>query len=69
MDKLIAPMVSGIFAGDPETMSLNSCFPRIAELEREYGGLIRAMVMLARKKKKRWPRGRWFPAPPDRGAF
>lgn len=51
-DKLIAPMVSGIFAGDPETMSLVSCFPRIAELEREYGGLIRAMIMLAKKKKR-----------------
>jgi oxygen-dependent protoporphyrinogen oxidase len=45
-------MVSGIFAGDPETMSLVSCFPRIAELEREYGGLIKAMIMLAKKKKK-----------------
>ncbi len=52
LDKLIAPMVSGIFAGDPETMSLVSCFPRIAELEREYGGLIRAMIMLAKQKKK-----------------
>ncbi len=52
LDKLIAPMVSGIFAGDPETMSLVSCFPRIAELEREYGGLIKAMIMLAKKKKK-----------------
>jgi protoporphyrinogen/coproporphyrinogen III oxidase len=52
LDKLIAPMVSGIFAGDPETMSLVSCFPRIAELEREYGGLVRAMIMLARKKKR-----------------
>jgi oxygen-dependent protoporphyrinogen oxidase len=51
LDKLIAPMVSGIFAGDPETMSLVSCFPRIAELEREYGGLIRAMIMLGKKKK------------------
>ena len=52
LDKLIAPMVSGIFAGDPETMSLVSCFPRIAELEREYGGLVRAMIMLVKKKKK-----------------
>jgi oxygen-dependent protoporphyrinogen oxidase len=52
LDKLIAPMVSGIFAGDPETMSLVSCFPRIAELEQEYGGLIRAMIMLAKKKKR-----------------
>jgi oxygen-dependent protoporphyrinogen oxidase len=50
--KLIAPMVSGIFAGDPETMSLKSCFPRIAELEAEYGGLIKAMIRLAKKKKQ-----------------
>ena len=50
--KLIGPMVSGIFAGDPETMSLKSCFPRIAELEREYGGLIWAMLKLAKQKKK-----------------
>jgi len=52
LDKLIAPMVSGIFAGDPETMSLESCFPRIAELERDYGGLVRAMIMLAKKKRR-----------------
>ncbi len=51
LNKLIAPMVSGIFAGDPETMSLKSCFGRIYELEQEYGGLIRAMIMLAKKKK------------------
>lgn len=51
LDKLIAPMVSGIFAGDPETMSLQSCFPRIHQLEQDYGGLIRAMVKLARQKK------------------
>ena len=51
LNKLIAPMVSGIFAGDPETMSLKSCFPRIAELEDQYGGLIKAMIRLAKQKK------------------
>jgi oxygen-dependent protoporphyrinogen oxidase len=51
LDKLIAPMVAGIFAGDPETMSLKSCFPRIHELERDFGGLLKAMVKLAKKKK------------------
>ncbi|SNB47308.1 protoporphyrinogen oxidase [Geobacter sp. DSM 9736] len=56
--KLIAPMVSGIFAGNPETMSLKSCFPRIAELEREYGGLIKAMVKLAKKKKQEIAEGK-----------
>jgi oxygen-dependent protoporphyrinogen oxidase len=56
--KLIAPMVSGIFAGNPETMSLVSCFPRIAELEREYGGLIKAMIRLAKKKKQEQREGK-----------
>ncbi|AAR33347.1 protoporphyrinogen oxidase [Geobacter sulfurreducens] len=56
--KLIAPMVSGIFAGNPETMSLRSCFPRIAELEDEYGSLVRAMIRLAKKKKQEVAQGK-----------
>jgi len=51
LDKLIAPMVSGIFAGDPETMRVKSCFPRIYQLEQEYGGLLRAMMRLAKQKR------------------
>ena len=51
LDKLIGPMVSGIFAGNPETMSLKSCFPRIHELEQEYGGLLKAMMKMAKQKK------------------
>jgi oxygen-dependent protoporphyrinogen oxidase len=51
LDKLVGPMVSGIFAGDPERMSLKSCFPRIAELEAEYGSLIRAMIKIQKQKK------------------
>lgn len=58
LQKLIAPMASGIFAGDPETMSLISCFPRIAELEREYGGLFVAMLALAKKKKQERKEGK-----------
>lgn len=58
LQKLIAPMASGIFAGDPETMSLVSCFPRIAELEREYGGLFVAMIALAKKKKRERQEGK-----------
>jgi len=58
LEKHIAPMVSGIFAGDPETMSLKSCFPRIAELERDYGGLIMAMLRLARKKRRERAEGK-----------
>lgn len=51
LNKLIAPMVSGIFAGDPESMSLKSCFPKIYQLEQEHGGLLLAMIKLAKKKR------------------
>ncbi len=51
-EKLIDPMASGIFAGDPETMSLKSCFPRIHALEAQYGSLIRAMIKLQKEAKK-----------------
>ncbi len=51
-EKLIDPMASGIYAGDPEALSLKSCFPRIHELETGYGSLIRALIKLKKKAKK-----------------
>lgn len=52
-EKLIDPMASGIYAGDPENMSLKSCFPRIHDIEQTYGSLIKGMfkIMAERKKK------------------
>ena len=52
LEKLIDPMCSGIFAGDPYKMSIKHCFPRIKELEQNYGSLIRAMIKLQKEKKK-----------------
>ncbi|HOI15573.1 MAG TPA: protoporphyrinogen oxidase [Geobacteraceae bacterium] len=69
LQKLIAPMVSGIFAGDPETMSLKSCFPRIAELERDYGGLIMAMLRLAKKKRRERAEGKVVSSPSGPGGI
>jgi len=40
LEKLIDPMCSGIYAGDPYKMSIKSCFARIKELEQVYGGLL-----------------------------
>jgi len=51
LEKLIDPMVSGVFAGDPYRMSIKSCFPRIKELEKEYGSLIRAMIRISKERK------------------
>ncbi len=55
LDYLIGPMVSGIFAGDPEKMSLQSCFPVIYDLEKTYGGLVKGMIK--KPKKKSGPAG------------
>lgn len=51
-EKLIDPMASGIYAGDPENLSLKSCFPRVYNLEREYGSLIKGMIKLQKKAKR-----------------
>lgn len=52
LNKLIAPMAGGIFAGDPERMSVQACFPRIYQLEQEYCGLLKAMLRLKKEKAK-----------------
>jgi len=52
LDKLIDPMCSGIYAGDPYKMSIKNCFPRIKELEQEYGSLIKAMIKIKKQRKK-----------------
>lgn len=49
-DRLIAPMVLGVFAGDAKRTSLPAAFPRMAELEAEYGSLIKALIALKRKQ-------------------
>ncbi len=46
------PMVSGIFAGDPSSLSLEACFPRFHEMEQEHGSLIKAAIC---GKKKQTP--------------
>ncbi len=50
LDALLDPMVSGIYAGNPEEMSLQSCFPRIAEIETKYGGLMRGMMKIKKER-------------------
>jgi oxygen-dependent protoporphyrinogen oxidase len=52
LEKLIDPMCSGIYAGDPYKMSIKSCFARIKELEQEYGGLFRGLLAIRKQKKR-----------------
>ncbi len=43
-ERLVGPMVQGIFAGDPSRLSLPAAFPRMAALERDHGSLIRGLI-------------------------
>jgi oxygen-dependent protoporphyrinogen oxidase len=42
LDRLIQPLVSGMYTGDPTRLSLEATMPRFLEMERAWGSLIRA---------------------------
>ena len=50
LNKLVAPFVSGIYAGDPEKLSLRAAFPQLYEAERTAGSVIRGMMRAAKSK-------------------
>ena len=50
LDKLVGPFVSGIYAGDPEKLSLRAAFPQLHEAERATGSIIRGMMRAAKSK-------------------
>jgi protoporphyrinogen/coproporphyrinogen III oxidase len=43
-ERLVEPLLSGIFAGDGSRLSLQSTFPHLQAMEREHGGLLRGML-------------------------
>ena len=47
----IDPFVSGVYAGDPERLSVGHAFPRLAAMEREHGSLVRAMIASGRQAR------------------
>lgn len=44
LDYAIEPFVAGIYAGDPERLSLPAAFPRLHALEQQHGSLIRGHI-------------------------
>jgi oxygen-dependent protoporphyrinogen oxidase len=54
---LAEPLLAGIHAGDADRLSMRALFPRLVEIERTHGSLLRGF--------RRQPR----PAPSDEGAF
>ena len=48
---LVDPMVSGIFAGNADALSLKACFPRMRQIEDDHGGLVRGLLATRRSRK------------------
>jgi len=49
--QFIDPMVSGVFGGDAEALSLKACFPRLWQIERNHGSLVRGLIATRRARR------------------
>jgi oxygen-dependent protoporphyrinogen oxidase len=53
LEYLVAPFVSGVYAGDPEKLSLKAAFPTLDEWERQYGSVLRGAMKSRPPKEQR----------------
>src|SRR2546422_29210 len=51
LDYAVNPFVSGVYAGDPEKLSVRSAFPKMYALESKHGGLFKGMLALRKERK------------------
>jgi oxygen-dependent protoporphyrinogen oxidase len=55
LEYLVAPFVSGVYAGDPEELSLKAAFPSLHDWEREYGSVLRGAKKARARKGSNEP--------------
>ncbi|SPE59159.1 Protoporphyrinogen oxidase [Verrucomicrobia bacterium] len=53
LDHAIDALVAGVYAGDPEKISVSQAFPKLSQLEARYGSLIKGQIFGARERKRR----------------
>ncbi len=53
LDYAINPFVGGVYAGQPELLSVKSAFPKLYALEQRYGSLIKGTIKGAKERKQR----------------
>jgi oxygen-dependent protoporphyrinogen oxidase len=61
LDYAVNPFVGGVYAGDPEKLSVRHAFPKLHALEQEHGSLLRGA--LKRRNVSGGPKGRIFSFP------
>ena len=52
LDYLVDPFVSGVYAGDPQRLSVEAAMPKLHALEHEHGSLIRGGIASMRRAKQ-----------------
>jgi protoporphyrinogen/coproporphyrinogen III oxidase len=52
-ENLIEPLMSGIYAGDGDLLSLQSTFPYLRDLELQHGGLVKGALALRRERQRK----------------
>lgn len=50
-ERLVAPFVSGVYAGDPQQLSIQASFARLAEFEAQAGSIFKGAIKAARAAK------------------
>ena len=55
LDRLVGPFVSGVYAGDPERLSLRSAFPMLHDAEKQKGSVIRGMMAKSGERPRQRP--------------
>lgn len=53
LDYAINPFVAGVYAGNPESLSVRAAFPKLYALEEKYGGLIKGMIKGRKERRLR----------------
>jgi protoporphyrinogen oxidase len=53
LEYLIDPFVGGVYAGDPDCLSVTHAFPKLHALEQTYGSLIKGALLGARARRRR----------------
>ncbi len=53
LEYAIDPFVSGVYAGDPSTLSVRAAFPKLYALEERHGGLVLGLIRGRRERKQR----------------
>lgn len=52
LDKMMSPFLSGIYAGDPEMLSVQACFPKLAQFEKDSGSVVLGAIRSVKQSRK-----------------